>query len=388
VNLDSLSVSNSETFGRSVKLALFGEAKAPPTEFLLFGMGTNETENGLVVVNEESIRLSLEWIQTYGNRLPINYGHFGSDDEDVIIDPAEAYKSAGSFDLSFRPTGIWASDVRWTPKADRMIRDEEYLYSSPEIWIDPVTRQLLGVYGCALTNSPATRRMRRLLASRSLPRAGAPIPQQGEPSPMGHDYKLLLSKAGIAPAEAETLAFGISEHARATKELLSVTGASTISEALGRLTGLAEAAVERDQLKETLAVRDADAVKTRIKLALDKACQPDDKGRVKCTPAERASYERAAFQNKSGLVPTVADAEWLEGHLSVKSYSIEVAATPAAKPETTGPSAAPEVSIAKHDGKTWAELSYQARHELFTTDRALYDLLKSQNQARLPLTLS
>lgn len=51
--------------------------------------------------------------------------------------------------------GLFATDVRWTPRAAAMIRAREYRYFSPTFSFDPATGEVTKILHAGLTNSPA-----------------------------------------------------------------------------------------------------------------------------------------------------------------------------------------------------------------------------------------
>jgi hypothetical protein len=194
----------------------------------------------------------------------------------------------------------------------------------------------------------------------------------------------LLSATG-AKAPADALAV-VGDQARAARTLLSVTGAKTLDEAQGVVDGWKAAAAERDRLREDLSRQDGEAVGTRMRVALEAAAKPDDKGRVKLSPAEKAWAENEYSLNDPKKPPKKADEDRLTGFLSTKTYATAEAATQPAPGGQQAPGTPPAAGAAgsgggaeraTYQGKTWQELPPRTLHELHATDRPLYDQLKA-----------
>lgn len=66
--------------------------------------------------------------------------------------PAAGWCKTLSFDAA---SGLWANDVKWTPKAKEFIANDEYRYISPVFRYDAKTGEVLELLHLALTNNPA-----------------------------------------------------------------------------------------------------------------------------------------------------------------------------------------------------------------------------------------
>lgn len=93
-----------------------------------------------------------------GGELRIDYEHRSETPIDNSPVPA-----AGWFNLEAREDGLYATNVRWTPKAAQMLTDREYRFFSPVFWEDGGFIRAVG--SLALTNTPATVGQEPLLAS-------------------------------------------------------------------------------------------------------------------------------------------------------------------------------------------------------------------------------
>ncbi len=153
----------------SLDVPLAGAEKKPPTEFRIFPFGKVATSKGTFSFDEDDAAGLLEAFLSQGNELMIDYDHLAVDP----ILPGQA-KAAGWFVPQIRDDGLWATDVKWTPEAARMLASSEYGYFSPAFDYDKRghIQQLANV---ALTNLPATKQMRPLVAASAVAFRAAPV---------------------------------------------------------------------------------------------------------------------------------------------------------------------------------------------------------------------
>lgn len=140
-------------------------AKVPPTEFRIFSKGAIETTKGVFLFNDEAATLVLAAAADYGNEYCLDYCHAMMTGPQYGNDPAEAGKAAGWYGLELRNGELWAVKVRWTPAAAEKLIALEFRYTSPafDYRSDGTIIELLNV---ALTNTPATKDLEPLMASR------------------------------------------------------------------------------------------------------------------------------------------------------------------------------------------------------------------------------
>ena len=133
------------------------ERSDPPKEILLIKFGRTETLKGEYYLDTDSALKIMEKYQSRGLYLCFDYGHgvVSGQNEDQS-------KAAGWFDLELRTEGIYATNIKWTPKAADMIANREYLYISPAIVLDELKR-VIRIINCALTNLPATDNLEPIL---------------------------------------------------------------------------------------------------------------------------------------------------------------------------------------------------------------------------------
>lgn len=163
----------------------------PPAEFRIFPAGHYETTKGIFKFTATSGREVMERFKAYGNELPLDYGH--AMHMPISLDPAESGKAAGWFTPELRGAELWATNVRYTHRAEKMLRDREYRYFSPT-FLHSEDGEIQELWSIALTNQPATTRMKPLMAAK-------PEAPKAEPNIM---LKLLAQKLGLADTATET----------------------------------------------------------------------------------------------------------------------------------------------------------------------------------------
>lgn len=141
-------------------------ATAVPSELRLFAAGEIDTTKGLFRFDAESAASVMKCSRSMGHDLPFDYEH-ASVFAMFATDPAEAGKAAGWFRPEIRNGECWATGIQWTPKATEKILAKEFRYTSPTFRHDKSeTPRVLEIYGCALTNGPATKQSKPITASR------------------------------------------------------------------------------------------------------------------------------------------------------------------------------------------------------------------------------
>lgn len=132
-----------------------------PTEFRLFAPGSNATMKGAIVMNEQAGRNILAAMAEHGStQLPIDYDH-----GQVSGGYAGAGVAAGWFVPEVRSdSSLWATDVKWTPRALAALSAREYRFFSPAVYLNE-KREIARLVNIALTNLPATRNQLPLVAS-------------------------------------------------------------------------------------------------------------------------------------------------------------------------------------------------------------------------------
>jgi phage I-like protein len=209
------------------------DSKEPPAAFQIFALGETPTSKGTLLFDAEAATQVMAAFQAQGNELSIDYEH------QSLTDPPVRAPAAAWFGLEVRADGLWAVNVRWTPDADAHLRAGEYRYFSPAVELDSDTGRVLRLINLALTNLPATRSMKPLVAAKDQPQ---------EPS-----MKTLLTAMGLkdTASEAEALsAFGqlTGRFQQSEQELLQLTSATSVNESFGVIRGLKDSAAQLTKL--------------------------------------------------------------------------------------------------------------------------------------------
>ncbi len=125
------------------------DGEDPPTEFRIFTVGVNETEKGPFLWDEVAAALCMAFWKGKGVDLSMDWEH-----QALAEPPVEAPASAW-WVPEIRDGELWATNVRWTPRADQQIRNKEYRYFSPAFTFEPDSRRPDRIINAALTNIPA-----------------------------------------------------------------------------------------------------------------------------------------------------------------------------------------------------------------------------------------
>jgi len=166
VQLDADDGSDEIATGGSRALALV-EGGNPPSEYLMFGPGVNETVKGPLLFDDDAAAMVIAFYESRGRkRLAGDWEH----DSMVPSDqrPPEYRGSPAShwFDLEVRPgPELWATNVKWTPSAFGQIQRGEYAHTSPVVRFQKATGRITAVMSSALTNDPATIGQPQLVAA-------------------------------------------------------------------------------------------------------------------------------------------------------------------------------------------------------------------------------
>src|SRR5690606_11840962 len=139
-----------------------GERKLP-TEICLFQQGSTETTKGAFICDAVAARAVIaNVIAHYGEALTnFDYGHA----QVGYIQAHESARSAGWAKLTERDGALWATEIEWTPTAQRALLDREYRFFSPTVYRDRETGRITNLVNVALTNLPATKGQKPIVNS-------------------------------------------------------------------------------------------------------------------------------------------------------------------------------------------------------------------------------
>jgi phage I-like protein len=173
-----------------------------PTELLLFHRGSTPTKKGTFQFDDIAAARVLAAFEAHGqDRLAFDYDH-------KAVDPnarAGDGKAAGWFVPAVKDGALYASEIEWTPDAGAMLSKREYRFFSPAFLAEPVTlsdgskaRRVTELLNVALTNMPATRNQKPIVASE--------IGEEPEAAPVALVEALKVQAAEVEKLRAELAA--------------------------------------------------------------------------------------------------------------------------------------------------------------------------------------
>lgn len=127
-----------------------------PKEFRIWAFGQLDTLKGEFTFDQEAARRVMAEYEDYGNELSFDYEHQAL--KQVGQAPAAAW-----FNIELRNDGLWATNIRWTPKAEEYLANKEYRYFSPAFLHEG--GRITKLVNIALTNIPATKNLAPLVAA-------------------------------------------------------------------------------------------------------------------------------------------------------------------------------------------------------------------------------
>lgn len=209
-----------------IALQLIELPAVPPVEFRIFPFGAIETTKGTFLFDEQSIALVLQSRQAWGNDLSIDYEH------QALENGSGPAPAAGWLQVEARGDGLWAVNVRWTERADVLLRAREYRYFSPAFELDEQGR-IVRLINLALTNLPAIREMEPLMAKATS--------QEG-------NVKTILKMLGMETGTEEQAGAAVTALIEVRNGVATLTEKSSPSEILGVLTAWKQAAGQVETL--------------------------------------------------------------------------------------------------------------------------------------------
>lgn len=310
--------------------------RSPPSEFRIFPAGEWESSKGTFLFDEQSGALVLDEWRTRGLKLTFDYEHAALEPAGEI---AEGAPNAGNFDLELRGGELWAVNIHWTDRAADYLRAGEYLYFSPAFAHDADGR-VTRLVNIALTNLPATFGQEPLVAasertkhmdeaalkkltdsmtnlSECLTKHGEALQAHAEKmaefgKPAGDDKGKGGDGGGTAAGDKGDDDGDGDEEKKATKalreKLAALTGKANVSEALGALSAMKEAAAKLSDAQGELAKLKAEKVEAEVVALVDGAIRDG-----KMTPAQKAQFLEIGKKDLAFLKGYVASAPKITG---------------------------------------------------------------------------
>lgn len=229
------------------QLIVLADDGAPPREFQLLAAGETRTTKGVILCDDAHATLCLgaDTMPSDG-LLPLDYNH------GMVSFMGGESKAAGWFKLTARNGALWATDVQYTPAAEKALREREYRYFSPALYRDDagyVTRMV----NCALTCLPATLKQRPLVASET---PAAPAKDESTMT-----LEQLCAAFGVQNATQLAAKF---QQLAADGVKLSADNAALVTAAQAIQTELAAAKAELKTLADAKVERERDAFITEL----------------------------------------------------------------------------------------------------------------------------
>lgn len=238
--------------------------KDPPTELVLFEAGINPTTKGDLLFDDEAAKRTRAAYEDKGqDKLPWDYDHGMMS----FVPSAETGKAAGWWTPEWRDGSMVAADIEWTPAADKGIRDKEWLYYSPAVELlpsgledgDPM--RVVRVVNAAITNLPATKNQKPMVASETMP---------GDTGATNEDRRDIMSTEllKLLGAETEAGAIGVvtqlHAHHTALFTALGVDGIEKLLPAVEKLKAKAETATQLAEQVRTLEARQTETEREQL----------------------------------------------------------------------------------------------------------------------------
>lgn len=145
---------------RLLKALVLAADKTPPTEFQIFPFGKVKTTKGEFSFDRAAGEAIVAEYKARGVDMAGDYDHASVQKQPV---PTGA-PTPMWYGLELRDDGLWAVDVKWTPRATEYLKGSEYRYYSPAFFSDDDNR-ITELVNIALTNDPATIKLPALVAA-------------------------------------------------------------------------------------------------------------------------------------------------------------------------------------------------------------------------------
>lgn len=304
----------------------------PPTEFRVFRAGVNTSLKGDFLFDEAAAETVMAAYARHGATLTMDYEH-----QALADPPIEAPASCYSWVPEVRNGELWATNIKWTPRAHGLIQSREYNRFSPAFLHDPKTMRVRYVLNLALTNVEALDGTEPLMAASATNTAGdrpmkkmqckACLKALKAPTDDNEGDEVMCTACGAAPKMLSIVGLKATstEHELVTElsaiagfrtQAMTLTGQATILAALGTIEGWKKKADGYDVLAATAETQQATALRAELTSVLDAGAK-DGKvpGVAGVKGTVRESLEQAVLSIGGGKV-TRGGIEWLTAHIA------------------------------------------------------------------------
>jgi len=323
-------------FGSIDLIELAGGARKLPTEICLFKSGTTETSKGQFVCDATAAKFTIDNVKAhYGEPLTnFDYGH----GQVGFISTFESARSAGWAKLSERDGALWATEIEWTPTAQKALLDREFRFFSPTVYRDPETKRITNLVNVALTNLPATKGQRPIVTAQEFTMAeqqkSAPSAAES-PKPEATDLASLQASNAQLLSAVTQLQASLNQAQSKLAEVDAERAKATKADFVAKLSrdGKLPPALQTWALSQDVAVLEAFAKDAPV-LA---PAAPDSVVTPKVTKADPASTTLSDDERKIITASQISEADYLatRAHLlssgNVWSFDPLAMAAPAVK---------------------------------------------------------
>ena len=257
--------------GRIAVMLALPEGAEPPTEILVFAKGITETTKGPILFDDDAGKAILAKFRDQGlDALPFDIGHGMLSP----FAPPDGHKAAGWFKPKVREDGLYAADIEWTEYGATALRRREFRYFSPALIRDNDSGRAVELINIALTNIPATKRQKPLVADAIGEPQEMTMPENEKTAPVVTAPLVPKATGGVlqqlnVATEAQAVE-RVADLLKLSFQLLGLTGASTHAEAITVLSGW-RATVERSvELQEQIREFESRHQQSQLEAAIQK----------------------------------------------------------------------------------------------------------------------
>ena len=295
-----------------------------PGEFQLLPYGQIEIEGEEpAVVDEEGARSLIEDFKRRGNDMVIDYEH-------QTLGGGQAPAAGWIKSITDKGKDGIHVVVEWTEKAKEYLKNKEYRYFSPVMWIEKATRRVVKIENVALTNFPKVNNLKPIIAKMNerLEADRTDLSDQTDKTNKKEGGRIMLEKLknllGLAVDAAEEAVTGAVEllvakmktleqrpEVIACKEVLEAVGAkadATKEQVIAKVVEIKDAVGKKIGVEAELVAlkKDHDELKTKWdnRNAEELIAKALSKGQI--TPAQVEQYgKEMALKNPSGFALVV-----------------------------------------------------------------------------------
>ncbi|HNB04346.1 MAG TPA: phage protease [Thauera aminoaromatica] len=244
-------------------LASLGDTTTPPRERLIFPKGDFKTTKGTFVFDDEAARMVMEDWNEWTGGLPDKGAADYEHDQSKDYLPGQDKLDSASFDLEVVKGALWATNIKWTPLATKIIANREKRFTSPWWLYERSSKRIIRFINFGLVSLPATLGQKELMAASNAP-TSASVQVPGDAFAGYYE-----SSHGTPDRTVQTAVASQDPPPPAPAEPLAAVAASTSSSEPPPVPALAAAPEVTTQEKAaTMAYKDPNFVATRHGYAL------------------------------------------------------------------------------------------------------------------------